>query len=299
MDQNSCQPKTVVGDMAFFTPSFMTFYQSHGIKPLPTGPRTPWPNRAETAVRLFKRQFNLLLNYVQLDKKLANISVGQLVKRTVWARNNQLTIGGYTPLELAFGRRPPDLLDAETESPEELTTDPLTTDKLDRVVRKLALKAHLEARQAEDLRLDLSRNVRPSDGPFSEGDRVFFFDKDPSKIKDTGRWVRGKVLVQTGAMVTIETTTGVVKVNETKVRKDHDEWHDVPTPLKNDPTAGDERPSKIGSDGQPLKRLKGKTTPKPVSSAQADTGSAQAENVSRERSSGSNDPLDYGLWLIT
>ena len=81
----------------------------------------------------------------------------KLIKRTVWARNNQLTISGHTPLELAHGRRPPDLLDYQTASPEELTTDPLTTDKIDRLVRKLALQSHIEARQAEDLRLDLAK----------------------------------------------------------------------------------------------------------------------------------------------
>ena len=73
---------------------------------------------------------------------------------------------------------------------------PLTEDRIDRIVRKLALKSHLEARQAEDLRLDLAKHVRPSDGPFKSGDRVFFWDKDPSKIKDQGRWIRGYTLSQ-------------------------------------------------------------------------------------------------------
>ena len=41
---------------AFFTPSWMTFWKTHGVKTMPTGRATPWPNRAETAVRLFQRQ---------------------------------------------------------------------------------------------------------------------------------------------------------------------------------------------------------------------------------------------------
>jgi hypothetical protein len=81
----------------------------------------------------------------------------------------------------------------------------------------LALKAHLESRQAEDLQLDLARNVRPSDGPFNPGDKIFFWDKDPSKIKDLGRWIRGKVVSHTKSMVTIETATGIHGINETKV----------------------------------------------------------------------------------
>jgi hypothetical protein len=101
-----------------------------------------------------------------------------------------MMISGRTPIELAFGRRPPDLLDYETANPEELTTDPLTKDKLDREIRKLALKTHLQARQQEDLRQDLARNVRPSDGPFSPSERVFFWEKDESKFKDSGRWTR-------------------------------------------------------------------------------------------------------------
>ena len=36
------------------------------------------------------------------------------VKRTVSARNAELTVSGYSPLEIATGRRPPDLLDVES-----------------------------------------------------------------------------------------------------------------------------------------------------------------------------------------
>ena len=31
------------------------FYRMHNVKRLPTGPRTPWPNRAEMGVRSFKK----------------------------------------------------------------------------------------------------------------------------------------------------------------------------------------------------------------------------------------------------
>ena len=55
IEENNCMPKGIVGDQAFFTDPFMDFYRFHGISPYPCGPRTPWPNRAKTAVRLFKR----------------------------------------------------------------------------------------------------------------------------------------------------------------------------------------------------------------------------------------------------
>jgi len=54
----------------------------------------------------------------------------------------------------------------------------LSQDKLDRDVRKLALKAHLEARQHDDLKNDLAQHVRPSEGPFNPGERVFVWEKD-------------------------------------------------------------------------------------------------------------------------
>ena len=48
----------------------------------------------------------------------------------------------------------------------------------------------------------------------------YFWEKDHSKIKDTGRWVRGRVLGQQGSTVTIETDKAVVRINQSKVRRD-------------------------------------------------------------------------------
>ena len=52
MHIRSCKLKWVVAEMAFFTPSWMTFWNTHGVKTMPTGQATPWPHRAESAVRL-------------------------------------------------------------------------------------------------------------------------------------------------------------------------------------------------------------------------------------------------------
>ena len=46
-------PKAVCGDSHFFGNSEDQFWDIRGVKKLPTGPNTPWPNRAECAVRLF------------------------------------------------------------------------------------------------------------------------------------------------------------------------------------------------------------------------------------------------------
>ena len=47
--------KGIIGDQVFFSDPFIDFYRFYDISPYPRGPRTPWPSRAETVVRLFKR----------------------------------------------------------------------------------------------------------------------------------------------------------------------------------------------------------------------------------------------------
>jgi hypothetical protein len=121
-------------------------------------------------------------------------------------------------------------MDFQTLDPAALSEDPLAEDLTNMQIQRLAIRAHLEAKQLQDLRRDIARNLRPSDGPYSPGDKVFFWEKDHSKIKDTGRWVRGRVLGQPGSMVTIETDKAVVRINQSKVRRDKDIWHDISLP---------------------------------------------------------------------
>ena len=108
-------------------------------------------------------------------------------------------------------------------------------------LQRIALRAHQEARQAMDLRGDLARRVMPSDGPYAPGDKVFFWHKDESKKKAEGAWIRAKVVSQEGAMVTVQTPKAIHRVNQSKVRRDHDEWHDVAIPL--DPPKAQEKES--------------------------------------------------------
>ena len=229
-EQNNCIPKAIVGDEAFFSHEFLEYYKFHGIKDLPCGPRTPWPNRAETAVRLFKKQWTIMAMSLEGDERFNGVTIRQAVKMTAWARNTQLTISGYSPLEIATGRRPPDLFDVETANPEQLTSEPPEEDVSTLALQRLALRAHQEARQAADLRHDMARRTMPSDGPYKQGDEVFYWHQDSSKFKDKGKWIRGKVLSQEGAMVHLHTNKAVIRVNQSKVRRDHDEWHDVSIP---------------------------------------------------------------------
>ena len=210
----------------------MSYYKFHGITPYPCGPRTPWPNRAETAVRLFKRTWSIMAKALADEGYAERVTVRQAVKKVAWARNCQLTVSGYSPLEIATGRRPPDLFDVETSTPEQLSANPPEEDRTSLDLQRIAMRAHQEARQSIDLRKDLARRVMPSDGPYQKGDRVFVWHKDESKKKSEGVWVRGTVISQEGAMVSVEVHRSVLRVNQSKVRRDGDPWHDVAIPLK-------------------------------------------------------------------
>ena len=70
----------------------------------------------------------------------------------------------------------------------------------------------------------------PSDGPYAHGDRVFVWIDDKAKYKAVGRWARARVISQNGAIVTVEIDKAMLRVNQSKVRRDYDPWHDVPLP---------------------------------------------------------------------
>ena len=63
MDTFQMNPKAICADMACHHPHDMqAFYRMHNTKTLPTGPHTPWPNRAEMGVRLFKTFLSALVD---------------------------------------------------------------------------------------------------------------------------------------------------------------------------------------------------------------------------------------------
>lgn len=74
-----------------------------------------------------------------------------------------------TPLEVATGRRPPDLFDVEKANPEQLSSDPPAEDSLTVALQRLVLRVHQEARQTANLRRDMARRTMPSDGPYRQG----------------------------------------------------------------------------------------------------------------------------------
>ena len=113
METYQCTPKTICADMAFTTDKFASFYRHHGIRPLPTGPGTPWPNRAEAAVRLFKLYLSDSLVEVGKHPELKKVTPRSLFRKAAMARNMAATYGGRSPVELAFGRRPRGVISVE------------------------------------------------------------------------------------------------------------------------------------------------------------------------------------------
>ena len=81
MDIHQCCPKAVCADMSFTGEKWKAFFGHHNIRPLPTGPKTPWPNRAEATIRVFKRQFAIMLEEVAQYPSLETVTVRQLFAR--------------------------------------------------------------------------------------------------------------------------------------------------------------------------------------------------------------------------
>ena len=226
-DQYHLQPKSVVADQAFMTDTWEHFYQSLDITPISLGPNTPWPNRAEAAVRLLKAQLKIMLSSIKAGTApatLKKVTYRQLVKAAAAVRNQTVTYGGVTPLELAFGRRPADLIQLDVATPTQLTIDRNEEEMTAIQIKHLSKQAFPEARQSEDIRRDLAHNLRMSSKPLQVKDKVFYWQEDKSKIRSYGSkggiWLKGKVISIEGAMVGLDLGTRLIKVNMTKLRKD-------------------------------------------------------------------------------
>ena len=257
------RPKAICGDSYFHENDFQKHYAYYGIKPIPLGPHTPWPNRAEAGVKLIKTQVKILVEslrrYEEELPSIREVSVRHLIGRACWARNSTVTYGGKTPAEMALGRRPPDILNLENMLPRQLATEPSVQQRLTEVVETEALKAHLEARQRVDIRRDLVARLRPSDGPFEAGQSVWYWDRDMSKVRG-GEWIASRVIsYDRPPMVTIDLKGQAVAVNQSKLRKNPDNWHDVVIPG----LTGRDGTVTVPSDAHPSpsRRLNKKTSP--------------------------------------
>ena len=232
-------PKYIVADQAFMGPEMENYYNRQNIRPISLGPGTPWPNRAEAAIRMFKKQVSLMLISLKENPVLSNITYKQLLRQACIARNTMVTNGGVTPIEMAFGRRPADITSMENMTPPQLTSEATAPERQIEALRSLAMRKYLESKQSDDLRRDIASKLQLSDGPFFPGDKVYYWTEDKSKIKSDGthggKWIKGKLVSVDGSMLGVDLGTRIVKVNISKVRKDHNPIEDVDVPL--DPAA--------------------------------------------------------------
>ena len=198
------------------------FYQSLDITPISLGPNTPWPNRAEAAVRLLKAQLKIMLSSIKAGTAPATLKKVTYRKAAATVRSQTVTYGGVTPLELAFGRQPADLIQLDVAIPTQLTIDRNEEELTAILIKQLSKQAFQEARQSEDIRRDLAQNLRMSSKPLQVKDKVFYWQEDKSKIRGSkgGIWLKGKVISIEGAMVGLDLGTRLIKVNMTELRKD-------------------------------------------------------------------------------
>jgi len=233
-DEWHLRPTASCGDSYFMENDLKEWHALHGIKPIELGPHTPWPNRAEAAVKLFKHCAQILIDpirsYAEIEPAISKATVRQILSRAVWARNLSLTYGGKCPLEIFSGRRPPDTIDPAKSLPERLTATLPTDARMDLVLKDLAQKAHTEARQSLDIRRDLAVRLRHSEGPFKAGQSVWNWQRDLSKSRD-GKWIRARVVGDhQPPMASTDLNGTVVRANESKPKLNPDPWHDVVSP---------------------------------------------------------------------
>ena len=84
-DDLMAKPKALCADSYFHMEAFKRHYWTHNIQPIPLGPHTPWPNRAEAAVKLFKHYAQILCDSLQRMQEetpgLKKVSVRMICRR--------------------------------------------------------------------------------------------------------------------------------------------------------------------------------------------------------------------------
>ena len=176
------------------------FYRMHKMKRFPTGPHTPWPNRAEMPRK------------VGPDHSGTDYSC-QLMPNAATVRNTQVTLSGRTPMELAMGRRPRYLIDPAFMNPEQLTSTPTKQDLLNEEIQKLAMQTHLEVQQREEIRRDLAERMKFVPRDLRVGGSVFYWQEDPNKIQQgrkSGKWLKVEIIAVKGPMAVISTGASIV-----------------------------------------------------------------------------------------
>ena len=137
------------------TTDCMKFYRYHNIREVELGKHTPWPNRAEAGVKVYQVQMGILIDSLfRLQAEmptLAQYPVRLLLKKGSWARNLSVTNGGKCTLEIAYGRKPPNVYGPDNMLGRQLVEEPSQQQQLDAIVQKEAIRApsHPESYQVQ------------------------------------------------------------------------------------------------------------------------------------------------------
>ena len=91
-DTFHCTPQSICSDIACQSPEVQDFFRRFGIK-LSTGLYTPWPNRAEAAVRVFKATLNDICAQIGTIPELKQVTVRELLRTNAAVRNAMVTYG--------------------------------------------------------------------------------------------------------------------------------------------------------------------------------------------------------------
>ena len=157
---------------------------------------------------------------------LSQIIPAQLMRKAKTERHTQVTPSGKTPMELAMGKRPRDLIDPASMNPEQLTSTPTEQDLLKEEIQKLAMMTHLEVQQREDIRRDLAERMKSVPPDLRVEDSVFCWQDDTSKIQQgrkSGKWKVENSAVK-GPMAVISTGATICQVNVRKLRRPLGHW---------------------------------------------------------------------------
>ena len=94
MDTFHCAPLSVCADMAFQSSEVPDLFRRLNIKQFTTGPYTPWPNRAEATVRVFKETLHDLCSQIGSALELKQVAVRELLMKAAAVRNSMVAYGG-------------------------------------------------------------------------------------------------------------------------------------------------------------------------------------------------------------
>ena len=91
------------------------------------------------------------------------------------------------------------------------------------------MTSYLEARQRVSLRRDIAACRIPHEGPFSPGERSFYWQAAKSKTRQgapSGLWFRANVLPLEGAICGIDTGSSVMPVKQSTLGRETDDLND-------------------------------------------------------------------------